>query len=159
MSHFLETLKRVVPMTFASWAHVPKTLKDTLWSYTKVINKLTCLKFLLSVKYHSTFIYSFYVWFICKQQYILPEELKVWAIKTIQQAWKGNKSRTKHAHYLAYATDEERLANKPDDIPVEDFKLLLKYWGDPDIQVYVQFCYYFFFSFSAFVFFNQFLVV
>ncbi|KAL8098219.1 hypothetical protein AgCh_031103 [Apium graveolens] len=35
---------------------------------------------------------------------------------------------------MAFATDEERLANKPDDIPAEDFKLLLKYWGDLEIQ-------------------------
>ncbi|KAL8115335.1 hypothetical protein AgCh_021983 [Apium graveolens] len=90
-------------MTFASWAHVPQTLKETLWNYTK-------------------------------QRYILPEELKVWALKTIQHAWRGNKIRTKRARYLAFATDEERLANKPDEIPAEDFKVLLKYWGDPEIQ-------------------------
>ncbi|KAL8121024.1 hypothetical protein AgCh_017982 [Apium graveolens] len=103
LSRFLGTLKRVVPMTFASWARVPQTLKETLWNYTK-------------------------------QRYILPEELKVWALKTIQHAWRGNKSRTKCAHYLAFATDEERLANKPIDIPAEDFKVLLKYWEDPEIQ-------------------------
>ncbi|KAL8154564.1 hypothetical protein AgCh_000074 [Apium graveolens] len=61
-------------------------------------------------------------------------ELKVWALKTILHAWRGNKSQTKCAHYLAFATDEERLANNPNDIPAEDFKVLLKYWGDPEIQ-------------------------
>ncbi|KAL8145693.1 hypothetical protein AgCh_003729 [Apium graveolens] len=82
-------------MTFASWAHVPQTLKETLWNYTK-------------------------------------------ALKTIQHAWRGNKSRTKRAHYLAFATDEESLANKPDDIPAEDIKVLLKYWGYPEIQETIE---------------------
>ena len=74
---------------------------------------------------------------MCKQRYILPDELKPWVQKTIQHAWKGLKSRTKSCHYLAYATDEERLENKPNDIPLEDFKSLLKYWSDPKVQVYV----------------------
>lgn len=60
-------------------------------------------------------------------------------MKTIQTAWKGYKARTKRDHYTPYATDEERLQNKPEDIPLEEFKLLLNYWGDPDVQVYVEF--------------------
>ncbi|KAL8109482.1 hypothetical protein AgCh_025541 [Apium graveolens] len=35
---------------------------------------------------------------------------------------------------MAYATDEERMQNKPHDIPLEDYKILLKYWGYPDVQ-------------------------
>ncbi|KAL6551956.1 hypothetical protein OROGR_008110 [Orobanche gracilis] len=79
LSRFLGTLKRCVPLTYASWEHVPENLKNTLWNYVK--------------------------------------------------------SRIKRNHYAAYATDEERLENKPDGIPLEEFSLLLKYWGDPDIQV------------------------
>lgn len=37
LSRFLGTLKRCVPLTYASWEHVPVTLKDTLWEYTQVI--------------------------------------------------------------------------------------------------------------------------
>ncbi|KAL8155298.1 hypothetical protein AgCh_000610 [Apium graveolens] len=39
---------------------------------------------------------------------------------------------------MAYATDEEKMQNKPDDIPLEDYKILLKYWGDPDVQETLQ---------------------
>ncbi|KAK1387535.1 hypothetical protein POM88_015713 [Heracleum sosnowskyi] len=35
LSNFLGTLKRCVPLTYASWEHVPESLKDTFWSYTK----------------------------------------------------------------------------------------------------------------------------
>ncbi|KAK1387019.1 hypothetical protein POM88_015197 [Heracleum sosnowskyi] len=35
LSNFLGILKRCVPLTYASWEHVPESLKDTFWSYTK----------------------------------------------------------------------------------------------------------------------------
>ena len=60
-------------------------------------------------------------------------------LKSINSAWKGYKSRTKTAHYTAYATDEERLENRPEEIPLEEFKLLLQYWGDEDIKVKIEF--------------------
>ncbi|KAK1369770.1 hypothetical protein POM88_035862 [Heracleum sosnowskyi] len=103
LRNFLGTLKRCVPLTYASWEHVPESLKDTFWSCTK-------------------------------QHYIIPEECRKWSMKTIQTAWKGYKSRTKRDHYTPYATDDERLQNKPEEIPLEEFKLLLNYWGDPDVQ-------------------------
>lgn len=39
-SSFVGTLKRCVPLTYVSWDHVPENLKNTLWTYVKVINKL-----------------------------------------------------------------------------------------------------------------------
>ena len=36
---------------------------------------------------------------------------------------------------MAYETDEERLENRPDEIPLADFQVLLMYWGDEKIQV------------------------
>ena len=41
----------------------------------------------------------------------------------------------KTRYYTKYNTDEERLANRPNTIPLEDFELLLKYWGDESVQV------------------------
>lgn len=52
----------------------------------------------------------------------------------ILDAWRGYKSRVKKAHYTAYKTDEERIKNRPDGIPLAEFKLLLMYWGDEDVQ-------------------------
>ena len=41
----------------------------------------------------------------------------------------------KEKYYTKYNTDEDRMANRPTEIPLEDFKLLLKYWEDESVQV------------------------
>ncbi|KAL6520000.1 hypothetical protein OROHE_017143 [Orobanche hederae] len=41
----------------------------------------------------------------------------------------GYKSRTKGKYYSSLKTEEEMIAEKPEEIPTEDFKILLKYWG------------------------------
>lgn len=45
------------------------------------------------------------------------------------------KSRVKETYYTAYTTDEERLKNRPREIPLAEFKILLKYWNDEKVQV------------------------
>lgn len=42
----------------------------------------------------------------------------------------------KERYYKMYETDEDRMANRPNTIPLEDFKLLVKYWGDEAVQVF-----------------------
>ncbi|XP_063940112.1 uncharacterized protein LOC108225480 isoform X2 [Daucus carota subsp. sativus] len=74
------------------------------------------------------------MWNYVKARYIIPDELESWAIETIHASWRGYKCRTKAAHYTAFETDEIRLQNRPDDIPLERFKLLLEYWNDESIQ-------------------------
>ncbi|KAL8146349.1 hypothetical protein AgCh_004186 [Apium graveolens] len=70
-----------------------------------------------------------------KQRYIFPDELEAWVLKSNNADWKGYKSHTKTKHFTAYDTDEERLENRPTEIPLEEFKLLLQYWGYQEIQV------------------------
>lgn len=41
----------------------------------------------------------------------------------------------KQNHYSEYDNDEERIRNRPDCIPLEDFKMLVKYWSDEAVQV------------------------
>lgn len=55
--------------------------------------------------------------------------------KTLNDAWRVHKSRMKAKHYKSYNTDDERIENRPADISLEDFKMLLKYWGDEEVQV------------------------
>lgn len=57
--------------------------------------------------------------------------------KTIQASWRRYKSTIKKAHYKAFESDEERLEKRPDEIPLESFKMLLEYWNDDTIQVYL----------------------
>lgn len=72
-----------------------------------------------------------------KQRYIIPEELREWCMLTIQESWRGRKSRLKKAHYTRYDNDQARLENRPEDIPLENFMALLEYWGDETVQVYL----------------------
>ncbi|KAK1401722.1 hypothetical protein POM88_001327 [Heracleum sosnowskyi] len=74
------------------------------------------------------------MWNYVKQRYIIPEELRGYAMLSIQESWRGRKSRLKRAHYNCYPTDEARLENRPNNIPLETFKSLLEYWGDETVQ-------------------------
>lgn len=50
------------------------------------------------------------------------------------ELWRIHKSRFKVRYYTKYHTDEDRLKNRPQSIPLEKFKVLLKYWGDESVQ-------------------------
>ena len=75
----------------------------------------------------------------CKARYIIPDELEKWVLESIHSCWRGYKSRTKASHYTTFEIDEIRLANRPDDIPLETFQMLLEYWNDETVQVYFWF--------------------
>ncbi|KAL8155641.1 hypothetical protein AgCh_000876 [Apium graveolens] len=64
---------------------------------------------------------------------IPPGGLK-WINKTLNTCWRVHKSRVKKEHYTKYDSDELRIENRPLKIPLEDFKLLLKYWADEGVQ-------------------------
>ncbi|KAL8119243.1 hypothetical protein AgCh_016677 [Apium graveolens] len=74
------------------------------------------------------------LWNYVKARYIIPDELENWVIETIHSCWKTYKSRIKAGHFTPYENDESRLVNRPDDIPLETFKLLLEYWNDENVQ-------------------------
>ena len=46
------------------------------------------------------------------------------------------KCRLKRDYYRKYTTDEERLENRPREVSLAEWKILLKYWGHEEIQVY-----------------------
>lgn len=80
---------------------------------------------------------TYFMFNFLKQRYIITEELRAWSMMTIQESWRGRKCRLKKAHYTPYDNDEDRLENRPEDVPLETFKSLIKYWGDAKVQVYV----------------------
>ncbi|KAL8089227.1 hypothetical protein AgCh_038856 [Apium graveolens] len=67
-------------------------------------------------------------------RYIIPDECEKWVEDYIRAAWKGYKCRIKAAHYTAYTNDDNRLQSRPDDIPLERFKMLLEYRNDDSVQ-------------------------
>nr|XP_017239854.1 PREDICTED: uncharacterized protein LOC108212644 [Daucus carota subsp. sativus] len=70
------------------------------------------------------------LWEYVKEKYIIPEEAKPWVLKTMNDQFRSYKSRIKRDYYYPYPTDEERLENRPKEVPLADWKLLLKYWAD-----------------------------
>lgn len=50
------------------------------------------------------------------------------------ELWRLHKSRIKAEYYSKYETDEERLKHRPLTIPLEQFRVLLQYWGDGSVQ-------------------------
>lgn len=47
---------------------------------------------------------------------------------TLNSSWKLHKSRFKSKY-------AERLEKRPEEISLEDFKVLLAYWGDEEVKV------------------------
>ena len=41
----------------------------------------------------------------------------------------------KSKYYSQYETDDERMKNRPKDFPLEDFRVLVRYWGDEIVKV------------------------
>ncbi|XP_065876885.1 uncharacterized protein [Euphorbia lathyris] len=74
------------------------------------------------------------LWEFVKQKYIIPEQGKHWVMKSISSSWRVYKARIKEKHYICYDNDEERLKHRPNDIPLDEFKMLLKYWNDPKVK-------------------------
>lgn len=58
---------------------------------------------------------------------------------TMRDQFRGYKSQIKRSHYTAYKTNEEMLQNSPREVPLNDFKVLLEYWGDEKVQVTLKF--------------------
>lgn len=67
-------------------------------------------------------------------KYIIPEEGKDWVLRTLDDNWRVYKSRVKSRCFTKYDNDEDRIRSKPPNIPLEQFKVLLKYWSDESVQ-------------------------
>ena len=57
---------------------------------------------------------------------------------TLIESWRLYKCRFKAKYYKKNQTDEERIKKMPETISLEDFKQLLKYWMDEEVQVHLK---------------------
>uniref|UniRef100_A0A3Q7IUW2 Uncharacterized protein n=1 Tax=Solanum lycopersicum TaxID=4081 RepID=A0A3Q7IUW2_SOLLC len=69
------------------------------------------------------------LWDCTKEKYDIPKIGVRWTLKTVQEAWRRRKFYLKTHHFEAYANDQIRMENKPNDVPTSQFKELLKYWN------------------------------
>ncbi|GAB2288474.1 hypothetical protein Dimus_022806 [Dionaea muscipula] len=61
-----------------------------------------------------------------------------WVLQTIGVLWRNYKGRLKRDHYTPYETTKMRWKNRPEDVPDEDFKFLLKKWKDPKYKTRME---------------------
>ncbi|KAK1366093.1 hypothetical protein POM88_041654 [Heracleum sosnowskyi] len=69
-----------------------------------------------------------------QDKYIIPEDAVPWINKSMSDHFRSFKGRIKRDHYKPYSTDDERLAHRPEEVPLSDWRILLKYWGDEKVQ-------------------------
>ncbi|XP_044499440.1 uncharacterized protein LOC123220902 [Mangifera indica] len=74
------------------------------------------------------------IWEYVNRIYILPIASKKWVMNAIGDAWRTHKCKVKKTYFKKYATDEERMKNRPLEISELIFKELLQYWNDEDVQ-------------------------
>lgn len=71
-------------------------------------------------------------------KYAVPGEGWTYSLRTIGALWRLHKSMIKKDRYMKYTNDDDKIKNKPDVISLEEFKVLLKYWVDEKVQVYID---------------------
>ncbi|XP_055823896.1 uncharacterized protein LOC129892342 [Solanum dulcamara] len=73
------------------------------------------------------------MWYKVKDKFefcggLREHKLQGFVISTMQRLFRAWKARL-HNSYSAYDTDEERLSHRPEDVELEDWKYLVKYFG------------------------------
>jgi len=59
---------------------------------------------------------------------------------SLRDAWRRYKQKIKERYFDKNSTIEDMLAKRPDDMPEEQFRQLIKYWKHPTVQVRLKSC-------------------
>ncbi|GAB2295587.1 hypothetical protein Dimus_029747 [Dionaea muscipula] len=78
------------------------------------------------------------IWPDVKKRYLISDRAKKWVLQTVGADWRGFKGRLKRDHYKPYKTNKMRWNKRPDYVPSEHFRWLLKRWNDSKDQACVE---------------------
>ncbi|KAH0746071.1 hypothetical protein KY285_007728 [Solanum tuberosum] len=67
-------------------------------------------------------------------KFLIPVEGKKWVMTSLRDAWRRHKQKIKERYFDKNSTVEDMLAKRPDDMPEEQFRQLIKYWKHPTVQ-------------------------
>ncbi|KAD3066893.1 hypothetical protein E3N88_34773 [Mikania micrantha] len=68
------------------------------------------------------------------EKYDVPDVAKTWVLKTIGKSYKVHKCRFKQKHFYQFKDNKTRWNNRPNNIPEDDFRQLLRLWSNKDVE-------------------------
>ncbi|OIS95765.1 hypothetical protein A4A49_58673, partial [Nicotiana attenuata] len=74
------------------------------------------------------------MWEYVNSKFIIPAEGEKWVMTGLRDAWRRHKRNIKMKYFNKNATDEDMLQNHPNEIPEVQFRQLIEYWKDSDVQ-------------------------
>ncbi|KAL2487316.1 Plant transposase (Ptta/En/Spm family) [Abeliophyllum distichum] len=66
-----------------------------------------------------------------KQYFDFPDECNKYVLKQLNAAWKDEKTDLKREYFIPFATREDRIANRLDKVPKDQWTVLVEYWENP----------------------------
>ncbi|KAL2549617.1 uncharacterized protein Fot_11147 [Forsythia ovata] len=66
-----------------------------------------------------------------KQHFDFPDECNKHVLKQLNAAWNDERADLKREYFIPFATREDRIANRPDKVPEDQWTVLVEYWENP----------------------------
>ncbi|XP_060202390.1 uncharacterized protein LOC132630809 [Lycium barbarum] len=73
-----------------------------------------------------------------KTKFIIPAEGNKWVMDGLREAWRRHKKTTKERHFDVNRSIEDVVEKPPPEIPEVQFRQLIEYWMDEDVQAISQ---------------------
>ncbi|KAH0679159.1 hypothetical protein KY284_020244 [Solanum tuberosum] len=111
----------------------------------KIVSELT--NFIGTISRNSRFINLMYtswhavpkdkkkrMWEYINSKFLIPVEGKKWVMTSLRDSCRRYKQKIKERYFDKNSSVEDMLTKRPDDMPEEQFRQLIKYWKHPTVQ-------------------------